>query len=88
MIKEIGRKIISGSLNLTKISFPIKVSIPKSQLETSVHGTSFFPLYMTKAASVNDPVERMKFLISATLGSFFWTNTFLKPLNPVLGETF
>lgn len=23
----------------------------------------------------------------ATISSFYWTNTFLKPLNPILGET-
>jgi len=29
----------------------------------------------------------MKFVISAILSSFTWTVTFLKPLNPILGET-
>jgi len=29
----------------------------------------------------------MKLVITATISSFFWTNTFLKPLNPILGET-
>lgn len=45
-----------------------------------------------------DVLERFKLVITATLSSFFWTNTFLKPvnnlifiknnqLNPILGET-
>lgn len=34
-----------------------------------------------------DPLERLKLVITATLSSFFFTNTFLKPLNPILGET-
>lgn len=34
-----------------------------------------------------DFLERFKLVITATLSSFFWTNTFLKPLNPILGET-
>lgn len=38
LIKEIGRKIISGSFNLTTISFPIKSMIPKSALETIFQG--------------------------------------------------
>ncbi len=50
MIKEIGKKIITGHFNLTKVSFPIKISIPKSSLETTVHGSSFNPLYFTRAA--------------------------------------
>lgn len=37
--KEIGRKILSGNFNLTRISFPIKISIPKTALETSIHGS-------------------------------------------------
>ena len=39
LIKEIGRKIISGSFNLTTISFPIKSMIPKSALETIFQGS-------------------------------------------------
>lgn len=87
IIKDIGRKILSGNFNLTKISFPIKVSIPKTALETSVHGTLLFPLYLNRAAMTPDPLERFKLVVTAILGSFLWTNTFLKPLNPILGET-
>lgn len=32
MIKLIGKKIISGDLNLTRISFPIKAMVPKTAL--------------------------------------------------------
>jgi len=87
VIKMIGKKIITGQLNLTKISFPIKAMIPKSALETSVHTTSLFPYYINIAAQVKDPVERFKFVVTTCISSFFWTNTFLKPLNPILGET-
>ncbi len=41
MIKLIGKKVLSGSLSLTKISFPIKSMIPKSALETAVHQSNF-----------------------------------------------
>ena len=34
MIKIIGRKIISGDFNLTKVPFPIKAMVPKSALES------------------------------------------------------
>lgn len=74
-------------MNLTKVSFPIKAMIPKTAIETSVHASCMFPLYMNKAAMSNDPLERLKLLITTCLSSFFWTNTFLKPLNPILGET-
>jgi hypothetical protein len=32
MIKIIGKKIISGDFNLTKVSFPIKAMVPKTAL--------------------------------------------------------
>jgi len=40
------------------------------------------------AAATEDKIERFKFLISTTIGSFPVSNNFLKPLNPIIGETF
>lgn len=61
--------------------------IPKTALEAAVHQTCVFPLYISLAASKTDPLERMKLVITASICSFYYTNTFLKPLNPILGET-
>ncbi|EGR32781.1 oxysterol binding, putative [Ichthyophthirius multifiliis] len=88
IIGEIGRKIISGDFNLTQVSFPIKAMIPKSALQTILYGTCLFPIYINKAAQIKDLVERFKLVITASFGSFSISNTFLKPLNPILGETF
>jgi hypothetical protein len=46
MIKIIGRKILSGNLNLTKISFPIRACHPKTALYNSVASCSTFPYFM------------------------------------------
>ena len=70
MIKDIGRKIISGNFNLSTVSFPIKAMIPKSGLEKTFMQTILFPLYINKAASTNDPVERMKLVMVATIGNY------------------
>ena len=35
-----------------------------------------------------DPVERMKLVITANFSWFFYYQTFTKPLNPILGETY
>ena len=32
MIKIVGKKLISGDLNLTRISFPIRAMVPKTSL--------------------------------------------------------
>ena len=42
MIKLIGKKIISGDLNLTRISFPIKAMVPKTALYNSTLGCTNF----------------------------------------------
>jgi hypothetical protein len=41
MIKLIGKKLISGDLNLTRISFPIKAMVPKTALENSTMAGKF-----------------------------------------------
>lgn len=40
IIMQIGKQILTGKFNLTKISFPIKIMIPRSALETAVHGSN------------------------------------------------
>lgn len=57
MIKLIGKKMISGDLNLTRISFPIKAMVPKTALENSTLGCktmiilgSTMPYFLRKAA--------------------------------------
>lgn len=45
---------------------------------------SIFPLYIGKATMTPDFLERFKLVITATLSSFFWTNTFLKPVHMII----
>ena len=47
----------------------------------------FFPLFLNAAAATNSALERFKLTICSYFSSFYWTNSFLKPLNPILGET-
>jgi len=49
---------------------------------------STFPVYFGLAANATDPIERMKFVICATFSSSIYNQSFEKPLNPILGETF
>lgn len=88
MIKDIGMKIISGKFSLTKISFPIKGMVPRTSLETATYGSCLFPLYLGLACRTLDTLEKMKFSITALLAPNYYMNMFLKPLNPVIGETF
>jgi len=88
LVKSAGRLILSGSFNLTRISFPIKCMCSLSFLEVMATMASSFAIYFNKAAETSDPVERMKYTIVGTLGYFYFEKIFEKPLNPVLGETY
>ena len=88
LLKSVGRKILNGNFNLTAISFPIKCMDHKSLLQNIPAIQCVFSFYLNYAASVNDPLERMKIVVASTI-AFLWKNHhFEKPLNPVLGETF
>ena len=61
--------------------------IPKSALEKTIYETCYFPLYINKAAREKNPVERLKLVIASCISNFIINCSFLKPLNPILGET-
>lgn len=87
IIKQVGKKILSGDFNLTTISFPIRVMVPYTILQMIARSMFQIPYFMsfTKGADV---VERLKLTICATISPFHCSSFFLKPMNPVLGETF
>ena len=88
LIKEIGKKIITGDFNLTTISFPIKFMIPLTILQTIANSYFQFPIYMNIASMQSDSLERFKYVVVAALSSFHKSSHFLKPMNPILGETY
>ncbi|CAG9320769.1 KES1_4 [Blepharisma stoltei] len=87
MIKIMGKKLLKGDFNLTTISFPIKCMQPNSALQMIMRSMALSPLYLIKAAMATNPVERMKLVVASNIANFMYTITFLKPLNPLLGET-
>lgn len=87
VIKIIGRKILSGEFNLTKVSFPVRACHPKTALYNSIACTTTFPYFMNQAAHEKHPVERFKLVVACFLSSSYYLNMFLKPLNPIIGET-
>ena len=88
IMKSVGKKILSGDLNITSVSFPIKCMCPTSLLKKVQGMNKVLPFYLNYAASLEDPVERMRAVIAASV-AFLWKNhDFDKPLNPILGETY
>jgi hypothetical protein len=80
IIKQIGKKIISGDFNLTTISFPIKVMIPLTILQTIANSLFQFPIYMNLPNIKIDPFERFKLVITATIACFHSSSVLLKPV--------
>lgn len=80
MIKIVGKKLITGDLNLTRISFPIKAMVPKTALENSTMSCSMNPYFMSRACEAKDPLERMKYIITNTISAFYYMCLFLKPV--------
>lgn len=88
ILKQIGKKILTGSFNLTTLSFPISIMLPYTILEAIAKSLSQFPLYLNLASQQTKCIEKLKFVIVATIAVFYTSSNILKPLNPVLGETF
>ena len=88
ILKMVGKKLFSGSFDLTKISFPIKCMGPITTLEIMPTLQSTMVVYLNYAASISDPVERMKLIMSHNICYLFREKIWDKPLNPILGETY
>lgn len=86
-IKQIGKKLITGDFNLTKIPFPIKIMTSKTFLQATSLSFFQFPFFMNLAVN-QPPVEKMKLVIVAVFSGFHSSCFFMKPLNPILGETY
>jgi hypothetical protein len=84
LIKQIGKKIISGDFNLTTVSIPIKVMIPLTILQGIAKSLFNYPLYFNLASMTDDPVEKMKFVIVASLSTFHKSSHFLKPVYNII----
>jgi len=87
ILKSMGRKILSGDFNLTTISFPIKCMEDKTVLHNTIKAMLMDSLYINRAALLKDPVERLRLVVISKISCFIHTCTFLKPMNPILGET-
>ena len=77
-----------GNFNISKISFPIKCTAPLSILEIMPESQSCSPLLLNFAASISDPIERLRLVMVNSIAFFYPSKICEKPLNPILGETY
>ena len=70
------------------LSLPIRIFEPRSMLERYTDWFAFAPELLTKAGTCKDKVEAFKYVILFALSALFRSSEQLKPLNPMLGETY
>ena len=86
LIIQLTKSILSGT-HIT-ISLPIRIFEPRSMIERYVDWFSLAPYLLEKAAKSEDKIETFKYVILFSLSALFRSTEQLKPLNPLLGETY
>eukprot|EP00878_Enallax_costatus_P010302 GHUV01010752.1.p1 GENE.GHUV01010752.1~~GHUV01010752.1.p1 ORF type:complete len:123 (+),score=29.15 GHUV01010752.1:232-600(+) len=61
--KQLGRKLLSGNLNLINISLPVVMFESRSYLQ-KLADPWVHPVHLERAAACSNPVERMKLTVT------------------------
>jgi len=87
MIREMGKRLLKGSVNLIDISMPVKIFEPRSYLQ-KLTDPWVYPGMLDRAASASGPVERLRWTMCYFIaGMQHVFSSWAKPFNPILGET-
>jgi len=86
VLRQLTMNLLRG-LTISHISLPVKIFEPRSTIQRLVDLFSHAPTYLSKAAEISDPLERMNLVITFSIGSMYLLTSQLKPFNPILGET-
>ena len=86
LIGQLTKNIVSKT-HIT-ISLPIRIFEPRSMIERYTDWFSFAPDILEKAAKCDNNLETFKYVIIFSLSAIFRSTEQLKPLNPLLGETY
>lgn len=87
LIRSLGKNLLAAK-NLTAVTLPVVVFEPRSYLQRLCDSWWSAPIFLKKAAEMEDPVERFKLVITFVMCGFHNTCQQLKPFNPILGETY
>ena len=86
VVTQLTKCLWSGTA--MSLSLPIRIFEPRSMLERYTDWFSFAPDLLTKAGTCKDKIEAFKYVILFSLSALFRSSEQLKPLNPMLGETY
>lgn len=91
LIKDVITQLVKnwakggGSMSL---SLPVRIFEPRTMLERITDWWAFAPIILKEAAQLTDKLEVFKKVICFALSGLFRSTQQLKPLNPMLGETY
>ncbi|PNH04784.1 Oxysterol-binding protein 9, partial [Tetrabaena socialis] len=86
-VRSMGKRLLTGNINLINTPFPVTIFEPRSYLE-KLGDVWVYPRYLAAAAAATDPVERMKLVTTWFVAGLHHAFTnWRKPFNPILGET-
>lgn len=74
VLADICKKLIRGSVNLTKMTIPVHVNYPRSYTQGQLDQTYYFPFYMGQAIRTSDKLERFKLYIAASIACLYVNN--------------
>lgn len=63
MLHQLGKKLLTGSLDLINVSLPVAMFEPRSYLE-KLADVWVYPRFLDQAAHAEDPVERMTLVVT------------------------
>ena len=86
VLSQLTKCLWSGTA--MSLSLPIRIFEPRSMLERYTDWFAFAPELLGKAGTCKDRVESFKYVILFALSALFRSSEQLKPLNPMLGETY
>eukprot|EP00188_Purpureofilum_apyrenoidigerum_P004321 Plantae.Rhodophyta-Purpureofilum_apyrenoidigerum.ctg4803.p1 GENE.Plantae.Rhodophyta-Purpureofilum_apyrenoidigerum.ctg4803~~Plantae.Rhodophyta-Purpureofilum_apyrenoidigerum.ctg4803.p1 ORF type:complete len:357 (-),score=55.85 Plantae.Rhodophyta-Purpureofilum_apyrenoidigerum.ctg4803:161-1231(-) len=87
IVKQIGTNVLNRK-DLLYVTFPAKCSEPRTVLQRVADSVSYSEDFLTEAAGISDPVERLSRVVAFYIGGIHLTSNVKKPLNPILGETY
>lgn len=91
MVSKITKKLVNADFgDILKISAPAYTHHPRSYLEGACYDLSYSARFLTSAAKIDDPIERLKLIICMYVGGHHINPEVIglkAPINPVVGET-
>lgn len=87
LLKRAGKTLMEGR-GIVGISLPVRIFEKRSVVERICDLWSTGPVYLRRAALEQNPIERMKLVITFVVSGMHQVASMRKPFNPIIGETF